>query len=175
MMAMARSFSMAYFNSSVPLSWGNCPIGMDDISSFNIGSARLETILRRSTASYGSSSASGAPTISRQRFLTNADSPDSLDDEIELLRPYMLVQRIGASRREPPQAGAKNLAPAPLEEVRIRNLHEIRRPPGKVIGLDQEISVNRFHLRGGVVMDHRYSLLFRGAHLSLIRNPPGND
>jgi hypothetical protein len=83
----------------------------------------------------------------RQGLFAHANTPDAFDDEIEFLGPDMLVEGVGASWWESPQSGSKNLAPAPLKEVRVRNLHEVRWPPGKVIGLDEEISVYRFHVQ----------------------------
>src|SRR4030095_10004138 len=82
-----------------------------------------------------------------QRFLANADASHSLDDKIELLSLDMLVERVGTPGRKPPESRSENLASGSLKEVRVRNSHEIRRTPGEVVRLDEEVSVNCFHLK----------------------------
>ena len=59
----------------------------------------------------------------------------------------MSMQRVRAFRRKPPQPRAENLASRPLEKIRVRDLHQVRRPPRKVLRLDQEVAVDGFHIR----------------------------
>ena len=56
------------------------------------------------------------------------------------LGPDVFVKCIGAFRREPPKPRAEDLAFGPLQKIRVGNLHQVRRPPMQVLGLDEEVT-----------------------------------
>src|SRR6266853_417454 len=57
----------------------------------------------------------------------------------------MFMKRVCAFRRQPPKSRAQNLAAGSLQKIRIRNLHQVRRPPGEILRLNQKITVDRIH------------------------------
>jgi len=57
----------------------------------------------------------------------------------------MLVQGVRALRRQSPQPRAHIFAAGALQIIRVRDFHQIRRPPVQVFRLDEVITLNRFH------------------------------
>ena len=62
-------------------------------------------------------------------LVADAQTTGAFEHEVEFLGPDVLVQGVGTPGRQPPQAGTEVLAAGPLQEVRVRYLHEIRFPP----------------------------------------------
>ena len=58
-------------------------------------------------------------------LLADTNTPNALDDEIELFCPDMFVERVRALRWESPKASAKNLASTPLQKIGVWNLHHV--------------------------------------------------
>ena len=50
---------------------------------------------------------------------------------------------------QPPEPRAHVLAPGALQIIRIRDVHQVGGPPGKVFGLDEMVTLYRFHKVGG--------------------------
>ena len=82
-----------------------------------------------------------------ERLLADANPPDALNDKIELFGSDVLVEGVGTLGWESPESSPENLASTALKEIRVRNPHHVRRSPSEIVGLDEEISVNRFHLQ----------------------------
>ena len=59
----------------------------------------------------------------------------------------MLVQSVRAFGRQSPKPRAKILAACALQIIRIRDLHQVRRPPVQIFRLDEVITLNGFHER----------------------------
>ena len=70
----------------------------------------------------------------------------------------MFVQRVGAFGRQSPQPRAEILAPSALQIIRIRNFHQVRRPPVQVFWLDDVITLSRFHDRANSNLARRGTL-----------------
>src|SRR4029077_1153333 len=81
------------------------------------------------------------------RFIADAHPPRAFYDEIKFLSLRMFVKGVRALRWEFPQGRAENFAPPSLEKIRVRNLHQVRRPPRELLRLNQKVTVDRFHLR----------------------------
>ena len=60
----------------------------------------------------------------------------------------MLVQRVRALRWQPPQPHADIFAAGALQIIRVRNFHQVGRPPAQVLWFDEVITLNRLHGRG---------------------------
>src|SRR6266487_3067646 len=57
----------------------------------------------------------------------------------------MFVQRVRAFGRQSPEPRAEILASGALQIIRVRDLHQVGRPPGEVFRLDEIITLNGFH------------------------------
>ena len=77
---------------------------------------------------------------------SHPDASDPFDDKIELLRAHVLVQRVGALGWQTPKPRSQQLASRPLEVICVRNAHQIRRTPPELIGRNQLITFNSFHI-----------------------------
>ena len=86
------------------------------------------------------------------KMLPYADIPSCLltcrplPHHIQLLLPQVLVQCVGAPGRQPPEPRGQVFAAGALQKIRIRDFHEIRRPPVQVVRRDEVIALNRFHV-----------------------------
>src|SRR5262249_31701812 len=88
------------------------------------------------------------PTVLRHRdcMVSHSHAPSALDHKIKLLRLDVLVQRVCALRRKPPEPGAKKLAFGPLKKIRVGDFHDVRKSPTEIVRFDQTIAINRFHV-----------------------------
>jgi NADPH-dependent 2,4-dienoyl-CoA reductase/sulfur reductase-like enzyme len=81
----------------------------------------------------------------RQRFFPDANPTRAFEHKIKFLRTDVLVQRVRAFGWQSPQPRAQILAARALQIIRVRNFHQVRRPPVQVFRLDEVITLNRFH------------------------------
>src|SRR6185295_18144477 len=54
-------------------------------------------------------------------------------------------QRVRALGRQPPESGAEIFAAGALQIIRVRDPHQIGRPPEEVFRLDEMVTFNGFH------------------------------
>src|SRR4029434_6404230 len=97
----------------------------------------------------------------RDRFPANAHPTRAFDDEIKFFRSRMLVKCVRTLGRQFPQARAKDFASGPLQKIRVRNFHQVRRPPCQIVRLDYEICVDSLHQRISALEGNFGSRAFR--------------
>src|SRR6266511_1655419 len=78
-----------------------------------------------------------------QRLVAHAQAARAFQHEIKLLRADVLVQRVRALWRQPPEPRSEILAPGAIQIIRVRDAHQVGGPPGEVFRLDE--MVIRFH------------------------------
>src|SRR5437879_569436 len=81
----------------------------------------------------------------RQRLVAHAHPAGAFQHEIKFLRADMLVQRVRALRRQPPEPRAQVLAPRALQIIRIRYLHQVGWMPREVFRFDEMVTLDGFH------------------------------
>lgn len=84
-----------------------------------------------------------------QCLVAHAQAARAFQHEIKLLRADVFVQRVRALGRQPPEPRAEILAPRALQIIRVRDAHQVGRPPGKVFRLDEMVTLNGFHKLAG--------------------------
>ena len=91
----------------------------------------------------------------RQCLFAYTHSSDSLDDKIELFHPNMLVQRVRTFGWQSPKPRSEEFASGALKVIRIRNAHNVRWTPREIVGRDQPIAFEYFHILANVDVSRR--------------------
>ena len=55
------------------------------------------------------------------------------------------MQRVRASGRQPPEPCTDIYAPGALQVIRVRDFHQVGRPPEEILRFDQMVTLNGFH------------------------------
>jgi hypothetical protein len=96
-----------------------------------------------------------------QRLVAHAHSARAFQDEIKLFLADVFVERASAFRRIPPEPRAEILAPGAFQIIRVRNLHQVGRPPMQVVRFDQSVAGDGFHaVRNSGVAERRSQYSF---------------
>ena len=80
-----------------------------------------------------------------QRLVAHAQAARAFQHEIKLLRADVLVQRVRAFRRQPPEPRAEILAPGALQIIRVRDASSGWTAASEIFRLDEMVTLKSFH------------------------------
>ena len=80
-----------------------------------------------------------------QGLRTDAHATDALENKVKFLLTNVFVERVGAFGREPPEARGKVFAAGALQEIRVRDAHQVGRTPDEIVWGDQAETCKGFH------------------------------
>src|SRR5690242_2789127 len=85
-----------------------------------------------------------------ERLMPDTHATGPFQDKMEFFGADMFVERTGSIRGVLPESSTQILTLRPFQVVGIWNLHEVRRSPMQILGLDQKITINGFHICGRI-------------------------
>src|ERR1017187_2452365 len=74
-----------------------------------------------------------------QRLIAHAHPARAFQNEIKLLLPDVLMQRVRAFGWQAPEPRCEIFAPGALQIIRVRNAHQVGQPPMEVVRLDEMV------------------------------------